>query len=124
MAASLDLIERLDPLTVIPGHGRVFADTAGALQRARSRLESFVRSPEKHARYGAKVLLKFKLQEFGRIGHQDFMRWAAAVPYLQGLHRQHGGGMPMDLWLQQLVGDLARSGALVDDGQTLEDVST
>ncbi len=123
VAASLDLIERLDPHTIIPGHGRVFADTSGALQRARTRLESFAQTPEKHARYGAKVLLKFKLQEFGRIGHQDFMRWAQDVPYMRSLHQHHGGGMPLDTWVRQLLADLARSGALADDGQMLEDVS-
>ncbi len=123
VAASLDLIERLNPHTIIPGHGRVFADTAGALQRARTRLESFAQTPEKHARYGAKVLLKFKLQEFGRISHQDFMRWAEDVPYLRTLHQDHGGGMPLAPWVRQLLADLARSGALADDGQMLEDVS-
>lgn len=123
VAASLDLIERLDPHTIIPGHGRVFADTAGALQRARSRLDSFVQSPAKHARYGAKVLLKFKLMEFGRIAHADFVRWAEQVPYLRGLHQRHAGGQAMVDWLRHLIGDLASSGALQDDGQVLEDVS-
>jgi glyoxylase-like metal-dependent hydrolase (beta-lactamase superfamily II) len=124
VAASLDLIERLHPHTIIPGHGRVFADTAGALQRARTRLESFVRSPEKHARYGAKVLLKFKLQEFGRIAQQDFVAWAQAVPYLRSLHQRHGANQTLPSWVQQLIDDLARSGALAQDGQVLEDVST
>lgn len=124
VAASLDLIERLHPHTIIPGHGRVFADTAGALQRARSRLESFVRAPEKHARYGAKVLLKFKLQEFGRISRQDFMDWARNVPYLDRLHQRHGGNMAMTIWIEQLIADLTRSGALADEGQVLADVST
>lgn len=41
-AATLDLIERLSPLTVIPGHSSVFADAASALSRARSRLAKFV----------------------------------------------------------------------------------
>ena len=123
VAASLDLIERLDPHTIIPGHGRVFADTAGALQRARSRLDAFVQSPAKHARYGAKVLLKFKLMEFGRIAHTDFVHWAEQVPYLQGLHQRHAGGQAMADWLRHLIGDLASSGALQEDGQVLEDVS-
>ena len=123
VAASLDLIERLDPHTIIPGHGPVFADTAGALQRARQKLEAFARSPDKHARYGAKVLLKFKLQEFGRIARTEFLRWAAGVPYLHTLHQSYGGGAPQQEWLEQLLADLARSGALSDDGETIEDVA-
>ncbi len=122
VAASLDLIERLNPHTIIPGHGPVFADTAGALQRARQKLEAFARMPDKHARYGAKVLLKFKLQEFGRIARPDFLRWAAGVPYLHTLHQRYGGGNPQQEWLEQMLADLARSGALVDDGETVEDV--
>ena len=124
VAASLDLIERLDPHTIIPGHGPVFADTAGALQRARQKLDVFARMPDKHARYGAKVLLKFKLQEFGRIARPDFLRWALQVPYLHALHQTYGTGAGLQLWLEQVLADLARSGALVDDGETVEDVAT
>jgi glyoxylase-like metal-dependent hydrolase (beta-lactamase superfamily II) len=58
VAAVLDLIERLSPLVVIPGHGAPFTDVAAALQRARSRLAGFVADPQRHARHGAKVLLK------------------------------------------------------------------
>lgn len=123
VAATLDLIERLSPHTVIPGHGRVFCDTSVALQRARSRLESFARSPDKHARHGAKVLLKFKLQEFGRIPRQEFMQWAQGVTYLRTLHQRLGQDTPQALWLEQLLGDLAQSGALADDGRYLENVS-
>ena len=123
VAATLDLIERLDPQTIVPGHGPVFADTAGALERARLKLEAFARTPDKHARYGAKVLLKFKLQEFGRIARQDFLAWAGTVPYLHTLHQRYGAGAPMAIWLEQLLADLARSGALRDEQAVLEDVS-
>lgn len=124
VAASLDLIERLNPHTIIPGHGPVFSDTAGALQRARARLESFANTPVKHARYGAKVLLKFKLQEFGRITRSDFLLWATQVPYMQTLHQAHAGETPRQEWLEQMLAELVRSGALIDDGQMLEDVAT
>ncbi len=125
VAVTLDLIEDLNPHTIIPGHGRVFADTAGALQRARQKLDAFARTPDKHARYGAKVLLKFKLQEFGRISRHDFLRWAGAVPYMQTLHQTYGAGMPLTQWMDQMLADLARSGALalLDDGQMIEDVA-
>ena len=124
VAASLDLIERLNPRTIIPGHGPMFADTAGALERARRKLEAFAQTPDKHARYGAKVLLKFKLQEFGRITRSDFLRWADTVPYLHTLHQTYGAGLPRQEWTEQLLADLARSGALVDEGQVLQDVAT
>jgi len=121
VAASLELIERLDPHTIIPGHGPVFADTPGALQRARQKLEAFARTPDKHARYGAKVLLKFKLQEFGRISRAQFLQWAQSVPYMHSLHRQLAADMAMAQWLEQLLAELAHSGALVLGPDLLED---
>ncbi len=123
VAASLDLIERLNPRTIIPGHGPVFADTAGALQRARRRLESFAQTPDKHARHGAKVLLKFKLQEFGRISRADFLAWAQGVPYMQSLHRSYGEGTALEVWLMQLLADLAQNGALIETDDVFEDVT-
>ena len=123
VAATLDLIERLQPRTLVPGHGPVFGDTAGALQRARTRLESFAQAPDKHARYGAKVLLKFKLQEFGRISRTQFVQWAQDVPYMQSLHRQLGADLPMAAWLEQLLAELARSGALVLGPDLVEDTA-
>lgn len=121
VAATLDLIERLQPQTLIPGHGPVFGDVAGALQRARARLAAFAQAPDKHARYGAKVLLKFKLQEFGRISRTQFLHWAQGVPYMHGLHRQLGADLPMAQWLEQLLAELAHSGALVLGPEWLED---
>ena len=121
VADSLDLIERLDPAVVVPGHGAVFTDVAGALQRARQKLAAFAQSPDKHARYGAKVLLKFKLLEFGRIARADFVRWAQGVPYLQSLHQAYAPEQDWREWLDQMLADLLRSGALHDDGHMLED---
>jgi len=123
VADSLDLIERLNPALVIPGHGAVFANVAEALAWARQKLDAFVRTPEKHARYSAKVLLKFKLLEFGRIAKSDFRAWALGMPYLVNLHQQYGTGMDRTTWLDMMLADLQRSGALHDDGAMLHDVS-
>ena len=120
---TLDLIERLAPAVVVPGHGRVFSDVASALQRARQKLAAFAQSPAKHARHGAKVLLKFKLLEFGRITRVDFVRWAQSVPYMQSLHRSWAQGQDWHEWLEQMLAELVRGGALQDDGHWLQDVS-
>ena len=63
VATTLDVIERLNPHTVIPGHGAVFKYTPEILSIARRKLDDFVKDPVKLARHGAKVLLKFKLLE-------------------------------------------------------------
>lgn len=111
VAATLDLIEKLSPAVVIPGHGPMFADTGAALARARSRLDAYVRNPGRHATHAAKVLLKFKLLELQQIPLADLLAWAENTPYLQGLHASWAGGIPMDAWLRDLLNALQQSGA-------------
>ncbi|WP_416546791.1 MBL fold metallo-hydrolase [Limnohabitans sp. DCL3] len=120
VAQTLDLIERLNPAVVIPGHGAVFTDLAPALKLARSKLDAFAQNPERHARYGTKVLLKFKLLEWGRISKTDFCNWALHVPYLNDLHQRYGQGHELSTWLDMMLDELARSGALeMHDGVLL-----
>ncbi len=123
VAESLDLIERLNPALVIPGHGSPFSGVATALAFARQKLEAFVQTPEKHGRYGAKVLLKFKLLEYGSVAKTDFMAWALSVPYMGNLHARYGQGIERATWLEMMLADLQRSGAMHDDGTLLHDVS-
>ncbi|WP_295522119.1 MBL fold metallo-hydrolase [Limnohabitans sp. Rim8] len=117
VAQTLDLIERLHPAIVIPGHGAVFSELAPALSLARSKLAAFAQNPERHARYGTKVLLKFKLLEWGRISKTDFCDWALQVPYLNDLHQRFGQGHDVFTWLDMMLAELARSGAMeIRDG--------
>ena len=117
VGATLDLIEALAPLVVIPGHGSVFTDVAAALERARRRLAGFVQAPRKHAHYAAKVLLKFKLLELQRVPQADLYAWAARTPYFRTLHASHFPDTgPIGLWARALVDDLVRSGAALRDG--------
>jgi len=121
VAQTLDLIERLNPAIVIPGHGAVFTDMAPALALARSKLAAFALNPERHARYGTKVLLKFKLLEWGRISKTDFCNWVLQVPYLNDLHQRFGQGHDVPTWLDMMLAELARSGALEMHGDMLHD---
>ena len=109
---TLDLIEQLKPTTIIPGHGAVFTEVAPALALARSKLEAFARNPERHARYGAKVLLKYKLLELHQVASADFMKWATGIRYIQTLHQTHAPHMSVQDWVQELLKDLQRSQAL------------
>ena len=121
VAQTLDLIEQLNPATIIPGHGAVFTEVAPALALARSKLEGFAKSPEKHARYGAKVLLKFKLLEWGQISRADFDVWATQVPYLDNLHERFGLGINRKTWLDMMLAELERSGAMqVHEGMLMD----
>ena len=114
---TLDIIEALQPQTVIPGHGPVFQDVEAALARARSRLAQFQASPEVHRRYALKVLVKFKLLEWQTISKAELLAWGRNTPYLRSF-------MPSDpspegdlAWLDAVLADLARSGSLRIEGE-------
>ena len=112
VSQTLDLIESLKPIWVIPGHGAVFNNVDAALEIARKKLDGFVQNPQKHGRYGAKVLLKFKLLELNQVENKAFRAWATGVPYLIQLHQSFGEKMPMQDWLEDMLLDLERSKAL------------
>src|SRR6185369_2043995 len=117
VARTLDLIESLRPLAVIPGHGKVFSQVAPSLAAARRRLDGFVRDPSKHALHAAKVLLKFKLLELQRLHLADFARWASATPYFGLVHRRWFSDVDLVTWIELLAADLVRSGAAMREGQ-------
>ena len=121
VAQTLDLIERLDPATIIPGHGAVFTEVAPALALARSKLAGFAQNPERHARYGTKVLIKFKLLEWGQISKTEFCNWAQGVPYMRELHGRFGHGHSLPTWLDMMLAELARSGAMQELDGVLHD---
>lgn len=108
---TIDLIESLSPRTVIPGHGRVFSDIAGAIATARNRLDTFTANPAKHIQHAAKVLLKFKLLEMQAIELPLFISWARSTPYFLDIHGRHFGATDFDEWVEHLAQDLVRSGA-------------
>ena len=122
VAATLDLIESLQPEWIIPGHGPIFQNVDVALVNARKKLDGFVNNPEKHARYGAKVLLKYKLLELHQVQKSDFMNWATDIRYINALHTMHASHMRVDEWVEELLQDLERSKALAFKESTIVNV--
>lgn len=114
VAAVLDAIERLPVALVIPGHGAPFSDVAGALARARSRLASWRGEPAKHARHGAKVLVKYHLMEEREQALAEVLRWATNTPLLATLFASvgHRHAASPAAWCRQLVDELAAARAL------------
>ena len=92
VAATLDLIECLNPDVVVPGHGAVFKYQREILAVARQKLDHFIRDPVKPARHGAKVLLKFKLLEKRKLLFSEFLKWAANTFYLVEYHHRFFAG--------------------------------
>jgi hypothetical protein len=119
---TLDLIERLAPQTIIPGHGPAFSDLKTALTNARKRLDGFVQQPEKHSTYAAKVLLKFKLLEAQSLEHSALVAWADTTPYFRQIFTPRFADRPFATWVEQLTADLVRSGAAVREVLTIKNV--
>lgn len=115
VARTLDSIEALEPLWVIPGHGRVFGgstdEVAAAIGRARSRLASFVSDPARHAAHAAKVLLKFKLLELQALPYAEFRAWALRTGYFSLVAERYFADRDLGDWVDSLVADLIRSAA-------------
>ncbi|MDZ7919395.1 MBL fold metallo-hydrolase [Rhodoferax sp.] len=116
VADTLDLIERLNPATVIPGHGAAFADATAAITFARQRLNGFVQNPAKHLQYAAKVLLKFKLLEAQRLEMDALLGWARGTSYFAAMLATHFAEQSFEAAAGQLVQDLVRSGAATVQG--------
>ena len=119
VAATLDLIERLNPDVVIPGHGGIFEYTPEILATARQKLDGFVKDPIKLARHGAKVLLKFKLLEQQRLQFSEFCQWAASTPCLKQYQRQFFGDSDFSSWVEQLCSELVRAGVARREGDEI-----
>jgi glyoxylase-like metal-dependent hydrolase (beta-lactamase superfamily II) len=119
VAATLDLIERLNPKTVIPGHGRVFFNTPEVLARARQRLDAFVSKPLRHAQHAAKVLLKFKLLEIQRQNIDEFAQWIVQTPYFAQIRNSFFADIPTRIWIDQLITELVAAGVARKDGDCI-----
>ena len=119
VATTLDLIERLNPRVVVPGHGAVFRYTPEVLEIARKKLDGFVKDPVKHARHGAKVLLKFKLLEKQKLVFSDFTQWARNTPCLVQYQQRFFKDSDFFSWIEQLCAELVKAGVATRSGDCI-----
>jgi glyoxylase-like metal-dependent hydrolase (beta-lactamase superfamily II) len=122
VAATLAMIERLSPKTIIPGHGPVFVYTPDVLKRAQQRLESFVKNPPKHAHHAAKVLLKFKLLDVQRQSFIEFVNWGTTTPYFIQIKEKFFPDIPLEFWIEQLCSELIVAGVARQDDEHIVNV--
>lgn len=113
--ATLSLIERLDPRTVLPGHGRLFEDVEHALAASRERVAAFERHPERHAQHAARALVMFHLLEVREAGITDLVAWMLRTPIYRTVARR--AGLDDSVATEWAATQLRR---LVDDGVLLE----
>jgi len=122
VGAVFDLIATLPIRVVVPGHGSPFTDVPGALARARRRLAGFHSDPQRHARFGIKMLIKYHLMEVRRQPMDELLDWAVHTPYLHAIRQQHFEAQgDARAWLSALVDELLGSGALQREGEDVVD---
>lgn len=121
VADTLALIEALAPMTILPGHGRVFNDVSAALARARSRLDQFVTHPAKHRRHAQKVLIKFKLLEWQSVSLEALLAWILKTSYFNSTIPAEAlaNHTSIRAWLDELLIELERSQAVYRDDDTI-----
>ena len=117
-AATLEAIGELDIATVIPGHGRMFQDTAGALAIARDRLAHFRSHPERHANLALKVGLAFMLLDRQRMPLASLATLYGQLPLIERINARFYQRDPAEL-TQQVVAALVRAGSARIDGPEL-----
>lgn len=113
VASTLDVIERLNPACVVPGHGRVFTDVERSIAASRSRLNFFAQNPHKHLLYAAKVLVKFKLLELQTTTFEELLAWAENTPYIKRLQTRLYPSLCTKEAMEVLLSELVRNGAAV-----------
>jgi glyoxylase-like metal-dependent hydrolase (beta-lactamase superfamily II) len=121
VAQTLDLIETLPVDLVIPGHGAPFVDVKKSLDIARSRLDYLASDPDRNARHGAKVLLKYRLLEWRSCDIAQVNNWIANTPALISAAKLLN--MDMSEFVQWLPKALVKSGAAKLEGETLVDIA-
>jgi glyoxylase-like metal-dependent hydrolase (beta-lactamase superfamily II) len=121
VGATLDLIATLDARAVVPGHGAVFGDVAGALERARGRLDYLSADPVRNADNAVKVLLKFLLLERRELDLASLPDLLASIPLVERVrtHYLDRGAAELAQWA---AAALARAGAARIEGRLLRDV--
>jgi glyoxylase-like metal-dependent hydrolase (beta-lactamase superfamily II) len=119
--ATLKLIRSLDARWVIPGHGSVFSDVDGALERAEARLDGFEQDPVRHAWYAAKVLVKFHLLEVRHLPLAALFQWLDQTPYFSLVHQRYFTHQPWSTWRAEVLEALLKSGALRRDADLILD---
>lgn len=117
MFETFDLIERLKPSIVLPGHGPLFTDIDSALILSRDKLSQFKVDPRYHAAYSAKVLIKFKLMEIRQVLQTDFKKWCLQASLLLKIHQLFFQSISASDWVNSLLEDFQRKKTIdIKDG--------
>jgi glyoxylase-like metal-dependent hydrolase (beta-lactamase superfamily II) len=117
--AVLDVIAQLKIDTVIPGHGAPFANVTRALDIAYSRLDYLQADPARNAKNALKVLIVFKLMETRSMQLSELLAMTESARAMRAAATMLAGAHERRALLEKLLAELARSGAVKLDGETV-----
>src|SRR4030095_15136355 len=113
---TLEMLAKLDVSIVIPGHGEPFTDVAGALERARKRIDAFAADSQRVARHALKVNLMFSLLDKQRMPLAELPRYVDRVAIYREFNALYFE-LPSAQLAELLVGELVKAGAArIDSG--------
>lgn len=107
----LDRISAMAPRIVVPGHGAPFGEAAAALDAACRRLDYLRGDPERNARHGSKVLIKFWLLDVRSASLAQLHEHFARTDYLRLIHRRYFPRQDFAQMIDAHVAELVRAGA-------------
>ncbi|HEY4038962.1 MAG TPA: MBL fold metallo-hydrolase [Burkholderiaceae bacterium] len=119
---SLDLIARLRPRLVIPGHGSPFREVDAALQRAYERLDALQSSPQRNARHILKLLVKFWLLQVGETTLSRLIEHFARARYARIVHQRYFADLSFHQMMEQTAWQLCAAGAAVLERSSLRNI--
>jgi glyoxylase-like metal-dependent hydrolase (beta-lactamase superfamily II) len=109
--AALDVIEKLDPAIVVPGHGAPFSNVATSLADARGKLAALEQDPIKNARHVAKSLFVFALLDKGEMKVTEVPAYLESVPIYRRLRKEFLSGTNDEL-ATRMINELVVAKAL------------
>jgi glyoxylase-like metal-dependent hydrolase (beta-lactamase superfamily II) len=110
--AVLELISRLKPRLIIPGHGAPFTEVHQSLERAFARLDALASCPERNSRSVIKTLLKFHLMVVREVGLEELIQRCSGWHYACTINERYFR-LPFAEFITRNVAELVASGALL-----------
>lgn len=121
--AALDLIERLAPRLVLPGHGAAFTGVGAALHASRSRLDAFAAAPGKHRLHAARALVSYHMLEHRQLEREALIQWIVETPIFLDALQCTGEPVLARQLAEETVERLMADGVLRPQGDMLEMVT-
>ena len=116
--ATFKRLSELDVALVIPGHGPMFTDYAGALARASAKLAAFAADDLKIAKSVVKAMFIYSMMWRGEMAMTDAPAYVSRV----GVHRDYNAQffkLSDEAYAEWLVGEAVRAGKVRVDGEFL-----